>query len=196
MDVTTLIMTNLLFSVRITPIVIITATILRGAILLTGQKREFEDWTRNPLLTIVTIIFFPGMIIHLFIRYTVSAAFGIGVERVGGSTTYGELNLYLKVDKPPRVTAVILALFVSTFLAVFVAFLLIALPVVLLFSAPVTLIMWYLSIGVLFNSSLKSGDISLLGASLRKKPRSGALEIVTILAAIIILYIQVWGLPM
>ena len=196
MELSALIISNLLFSVRVTPIVILAATLLRGAILLTGQKREFEDWTRNPLLTILTIIFFPGMIINLLIRYLVSAAFGIGVDRVGGSTTYGELNLYLKVDKPPRVFTVILVLFVSTFLSVFVAFLLIALPVVLFLSASATVIMWYLSIGVLFNSSARGGDLSLLGASLKKRPRTGALEILTISAALIIMYFQLWSVPL
>ena len=195
-ELSALIISNLIFSIRVTPIVIIAATLLRGVILLTGQKREFEDWTRNPLLTALQIIFFPGMIIHLLIRYLVSAAFGIGVDRVGSSTTYGELNVYLKVEKPPRAMAVILALFVSTFLAVFVAFLLIALPVILLLSAPVTVIMWYLSIGVLFNSSIRGGDLSLLGASLRRRPRTGALEILTIFAALIILYFQLWSVPL
>ncbi|MGY5875411.1 MAG: hypothetical protein RTU30_06675 [Candidatus Thorarchaeota archaeon] len=196
MDVSTILVANILFSLRVTPIVIVGATLLRGAVLLTGRKREFEEWTRNPLLTILTIIFFPGMLIHLGIRYIVSKAFGVGVDKLGGSTTYGELNLFLRVDKPPRVSAVLLTVFVSTFLSVFVAFLCIALPVVMIFSAPMTLLLWYISVSVLFNSSLKMGDASLIGASLRRRPRTGMLEMVAVMAALVIIYLQVWGMPL
>ncbi|MGY5851988.1 MAG: hypothetical protein RTU92_00305 [Candidatus Thorarchaeota archaeon] len=196
MDASTILVANILFSLRVTPFVIVGATLLRGAVLLTGRKREFEEWTRNPLLTILTIIFFPGMLIHLGIRYIISKAFGVRVDKLGGSTTYGELNLFLRVDKPPRVSAVLLTVFVSTFLSVFVAFLCIAMPIVMLFSAPITLLLWYISVSVLFNSSLRSGDMSLIGASLRRRPRTGMLEMVAVMAALVVIYLQVWGMPL
>lgn len=185
---------NLVFSVRIAPAILVIVTVVRGLILLSGQKREFEDWTRNSLMSALSIIFLPGTLAYIGIRYTVSRAFGIDVENIGGSTTYGEINLFLKVERPPRVVIVLSALYMIVVMSVFVALSLILLPALLFFqNMPVVLFCWYVAIGVLFNISLRSGDVSLVVASLRRRPRAGALEFIAVMVALVLLYTQVVG---
>ena len=193
-DVSAALLANLVFSVKIAPGVLVIVTIIRGLILLSGQKREFEDWTRNSLMSALSIIFLPGTLAYIGIRYIVSRAFGIDVENIGGSTTYGEVNLFLKVERPPRVAIVLSALYMIVVMSVFVALSLILLPALLLFqNMPVVLFCWYVAIGVLFNISLRSGDVSLVVASLRRRPRAGALEFIAVMAALVLLYTQVVG---
>lgn len=185
---------NLVFSVRIAPAILVIVTVVRGLILLSGQKREFEDWTRNSLMSALSILFLPGTLAYIGIRYTVSRAFGIDVENIGGSTTYGEINLFLKVERPPRVAIVLSALYMIVVMSVFVALSLILLPALLFFqNMPAVLFCWYVAIGVLFNISLRSGDVSLVVASLRRRPRAGALEFVVVMVALVLLYTQVVG---
>jgi len=185
---------NLVFSVKIAPGILVVVTIVRGLILLSGQKREFEDWTRNSLMSALSIIFLPGTLAYIAIRYTVSRAFGIDVENIGGSTTYGEINLFLKVERPPRVAIVLSALYMIVVMSVFVALSLILLPALLFFqNMPAVLLCWYVAIGVLFNNSLRSGDVSLVVASLRRKPRAGVLEFIAVMVALVLLYTQVVG---
>jgi len=185
---------NLVFSVRIAPAILVIVTVVRGLILLSGQKREFEDWTRNSLMSALSIIFLPGTLAYIGIRYTVSRAFGIDVENIGGSTTYGEINLFLKVERPPRVAIVLSALYMIVVMSVFVALSLILLPALLFFqNMPAVLFCWYVAIGVLFNISLRSGDVSLVVASLRRRPRAGALEFIVVMVALVLLYTQVVG---
>ena len=185
---------NLVFSVKIAPGILVVVTIVRGRILLSGQKREFEDWTRNSLMSALSIIFLPGTLAYIAIRYTVSRAFGIDVENIGGSTTYGEINLFLKVERPPRVAIVLSALYMIVVMSVFVALSLILLPALLFFqNMPAVLLCWYVAIGVLFNNSLRSGDVSLVVASLRRRPRAGVLEFIAVMVALVLLYTQVVG---
>jgi hypothetical protein len=185
---------NLVFSVKIAPGILVVVTIVRGLILLSGQKREFEDWTRNSLMSALSIIFLPGTLAYIGIRYIVSRAFGIDVENIGGSTTYGEINLFLKVERPPRVVIVLSALYMIVVMSVFVALSLILLPALLFFqNMPAVLFCWYVAIGVLFNNSLRSGDVSLVVASLRRRPRAGALEFIAVMVALVLLYTQVVG---
>ncbi|MHA1862554.1 MAG: hypothetical protein ACTSWA_02205, partial [Candidatus Thorarchaeota archaeon] len=63
------------------------------------------------------------------------------------------------------------------------------LPVVYLAGAPVLLLSWYLSAAVLFNSSLRGGDVSLLGAALQKHPGKGVAELILALSVLIVFYI-------
>jgi hypothetical protein len=185
---------NLVFSVKIAPGILVIVTVVRGLILLSGQKREFEDWTRNSLMSALSIIFLPGTLAYIGIRYAVSKAFGIDVENIGGSTTYGEINLFLKVERPPRVAIVLSALYMIVVMSVFVALSLILLPALLFFqNMPAVLLCWYVAIGVLFNNSLRSGDVSLVVASLRRRPRAGALEFIAVMVALVLLYTQVVG---
>ena len=187
-DIVSLLFSNLLFSLKIAPLVVVVATLLRSLLLLSGNKRTFKSWTRNALLSAITILFLPGMVINTGIRYAVCSLFRIDLEGVGAGSTYAELNLFLKVDSPPRVGVLISALYVSTVASVFVGFLLLFLPVILLVGAPVFLLCWYLSLAVLFNSSLRGGDVSLLGAALRGHPGKGILELVIALAILIAFY--------
>lgn len=179
---------NLLFSVKFAPLVVVVATLVRSIMLLSGNRRAFRTWTRNALLSAVTIIFLPGMIINTGVRYAVCSLFRIDLEGVAAGSTYAELNLFLKVDSPPRVAVLISALFVSTIASVFIGFSLLFLPVVLLAGAPVLLLCWYLSLSVLFNSSLRGGDVSLLGAALQKHPGKGIAELVLALSILIVFY--------
>ena len=193
-DLAAALFANLVFSVKIAPGILVVVTIVRGLILLSGQKREFEDWTRNSLMSALSIIFLPGTLAYIGIRYIVSRAFGIDVENIGGSTTYGEINLFLKVERPPRVTIVLSALYMIVVTSVFVALSLILFPALLFFqNMPAVLLCWYVAIGVLFNNSLRSGDISLVVASLRRRPRTGALEFIAVMVALVLLYTQVVG---
>ena len=193
-DLAAALFANLVFSVKIAPGILVIVTVVRGLILLSGQKREFEDWTRNSLMSALSIIFLPGTLAYIAIRYTVSRAFGIDVENIGTSTTYGEINLFLKVERPPRVAIVLSALYMIVVMSVFVALSLILLPALLFFqNMPAVLLCWYVAVGVLFNNSLRSGDISLVVASLRRKPRTGALEFIAVMAALVLLYTQVMG---
>ncbi len=193
-DLSAALFANLVFSIRIAPAILVIVTVVRGLILLSGQKREFEDWTRNSLMSALSIIFLPGTLAYIGISYTVSRAFGIDVENIGGSTTYGEINLFLKVERPPRVAIVLSALYMIVVMSVFVALSLILLPALLFFqNMPLVLFCWYVAIGVLFNISLRSGDVSLVVASLRRRPRAGALEFIAVMVALVLLYTQVVG---
>jgi len=156
--------------------------------LLSGNRRAFRAWTRNALLSAVTIIFLPGMVINTAVRYAVCSLFRIDLQGVAAGSTYAELNLFLKVDSPPRVSVLISALFVSTIVSVFIGFSLLFLPVVLLAGAPVILLCWYLSLAVLLNSSLRGGDVSLLGAALQKHPGKGIAELIIALSILIVFY--------
>jgi hypothetical protein len=192
-DIPGLIMANLIFSIQVAPGVLIAVSIIRGLILITGQKREFEDWTRNWLLTFLSWVFLPGTIVYVALRWGISKLFRIDVENIGLSTTYAELNLFIKVEKPPRVAVALTFLYATVVLSVFTACSLIVLPFVFLLEAPMVLILWYVALGVFFNTSLRSGDISLVAASLRRRPRSGVLELIVVMAALIILYAQFAG---
>jgi hypothetical protein len=186
-----LLVTNLVFSVKISPLVIVVATLVRSALLLTGRKRALVSWTRNTMLSIATIVFLPGTIVNTGVRYAVCSLFGIDLEGVGGGSTYAELNLFLKVDRPPRVAVLVSALYVSTVASVFIGFSLLFLPVVLLAGAPVILLCWYMALCVLFNSSLRGADVSLLGAALQKHPGRGFAELLVALVVLLIFYLYV-----
>lgn len=177
-DIGVLMVANLIYSFSVTPIVIIGASILRGLLLLSGQKREFEDWTRNKLMTFLTIIFLPGTLAYMGIRFLIAKVFGVDIEDIGSSSTYGEINVFLKVDKPPRVGIVLVVLFLNVVAAVFTAFTLIVLPVMIYVETLWTLVFWWVALGILFNCSLRSGDLSLIVAALRNKPRSGVIEFI------------------
>jgi len=187
-DIVSMLVLNVVFSVKIAPAVVFTATLIRSLILLSGNKRVFRAWTRNVMLSAVSIIFFPGSIINTAVRYAVCSLFRIDLKGVAAGSTYAELNLFLKVDSPPRVVVLISALFVSTIASVFIGFSLLFLPVVLLVNAPVYLLCWYLSLAVLFNSSLKGGDVSLLGAALQKHQGKGIAELILALSVLIVFY--------
>lgn len=187
-DIVTMLAANLVFSVKFAPLVVVVATLIRSIMLLSGNRRAFRTWTRNVLLSAVTIIFLPGMIVNTACRYAICSLFRIDLEGVAAGSTYAELNLFLKVDSPPRVAVLVSALFVSTIVSVFIGFSLLFLPVVLLAGAPVMLLCWYLSLAVLFNSSLRGGDVSLLGAALQKHPGRGIAELVIALSLLIVFY--------
>jgi hypothetical protein len=187
-DVLALLATNLVFSMKIAPLVVVVATLVRSALLLTGRKRAIVSWTRNTLLSFATIVFLPGMLVNTAVRYGVCSLFGIDLEGIGGGSTYAELNLFLKVDRPPKVAVLVSALYVSTVASVFIGFTLLFLPVVLLLGAPIVLLSWYLALCVLFNSSLRGGDVQLLGAALQKHPGRGIAELFVALAVLIVFY--------
>jgi hypothetical protein len=192
-DIVTLMMANLLFSVQVAPLVVVVATAIRSVLLLTGKRRAFEEWTRNPLLSAVTIIFAPGMVINTAVRYGVTSLMGIDLEGLGGGGTYGELSFFLKVDKPPRVAVLLSALYISTVISVFTAFALLVFPVVMLAGAPIVLLCTYISLGVLLSSSLKGGDLALLGAALKGNPRRGVFEFLAVTTVLVLFYTQVLG---
>ena len=187
-EILTLLAANLVFSITYAPLVVVVATLIRSIMLLSGNRRAFRSWTRNALLSAITIIFLPGMVINTAVRYAVCSLFRIDLQGVAAGSTYAELNLFLKVDSPPRVSVLISALFVSTIASVFIGFSLLFLPVILLAGAPVILLCWYLSLAVLFNSSLRGGDVSLLGAALQKHPGKGIAELIIALSLLIVLY--------
>ena len=187
-EILTLLAANLVFSITYAPLVVVVATLIRSIMLLSGNRRAFRSWTRNALLSAITIIFLPGMVINTAVRYAVCSLFRIDLQGVAAGSTYAELNLFLKVDSPPRVSVLISALFVSTIASVFIGFSLLFLPVILLAGAPVLLLCWYLSLAVLFNSSLRGGDVSLLGAALQKHPGKGIAELIIALSLLIVLY--------
>jgi hypothetical protein len=60
----------------------------------------------------------------------------------------------------------------------------------------VLLVCWWTAIGTLFNTSIRSGDISLIGASLHRWPKSGPVELCIVAIGLIIIYMQLWGLPL
>lgn len=195
-DIAAMLMTNFWFSVRVAPIVVVVATIIRTALLLTGKRRAFKTWTRNPLLSAVTIIFAPGMMINTGVRYGVCSLLGIDLEGIGGGSTYAEINLFIKLDRPPRVAILMTALYISTLLSIFIGFAFMFLPVVLVAGAPVVLLLWYLALGVLFNSCIRGGDVSLLSAALKGRPQSGTIELVAALIVLVLFYTLMLGVPM
>lgn len=188
-DIVVMLATSLVFSVKTAPLVVTAATLIRSLILLSGNKRVFRAWTRNALLSAITIFFAPGAIINTAVRYAVCSLFRIDIKGIAVGSTYAELNLFLKLDSPPRVGVLVSALFVSTVASIFIGFSLLFLPVVYLAGAPVILLSWYLSTAVLFNSSLRGGDVSLLGAALQKHPGKGVAELILALAVLIVFYI-------
>ena len=189
-----LVLGNLAFSFYMTPIVLIGASVLRGVLLLSGQKREFEDWTRNRLMTILSIVFIPGSLAFIGIRLVIARLFRVDVEDIGGSSTYGEINVFLKVDRPPRVGIVLSVLFLNVVAAVFVAFMLILLPVFIVVEPLWLAVLMWISIGILFNCSVRSGDLSLIVASIRNRPRSGAIEFITFMVVLgFIYYMRITG---
>ncbi len=179
---------NLLFSFYVTPFVLLGASVLRGLLLLSGQKREFEDWTRNKLMTILSIVFLPGSLAFIGIRLLIARIFRVDVEDVGGSSTYGEINVFLKVDKPPRVGIVLMVLFLNVVAAVFVAFTLILLPVLIVMEPLWFVVFLWIAIGILFNCSIRSGDLSLIMASLKNRPRSGVIEFIAFMVVLGFIY--------
>jgi hypothetical protein len=183
-DVLALLMTNLVFSVKIAPLVVVVATLVRSALLLSGRKRALVSWTRNTVLSVATFIFLPGMLINTAVRYGVCSLLGIDLDAIGAGSTYGELNLFLKVDRPPKVAVLVSALYLSTVASLYIGFTLLFLPVVMLMGAPVVLLCWYL----LFNSSLRGGDVQLLGAALQKHPGRGMAELFIALTVLIVFY--------
>jgi hypothetical protein len=187
-DLITLMSTNLLFSVKITPLVVVVATLIRSILLFSGNKRTFRSWTRNALLSAVTIIFLPGMVVNTAVRYAVCSLFKIDLKGVGGGSTYAELNLFLKVDSPPRVVVLVSALYISTVVSIFIGFSLLFMPVVLIAGTSILLLCWYLAVAVLLNSSLRGGDVSLLGAALQKHPGRGAAELIIVLCLLAVFY--------
>lgn len=195
-DLVFLVLANLYFAFQWTPIIMVVITVIRGALLLKGQKREFEDWFRNPWMTFLSIFFLPGTLIYTGIRYVVSKLAGIKIERVSGTSTYGELNLFLEVEQPPRVGVLIVALYMNVMLSVFVALTLLVLPLVLILDLVWTAICLYVALGVLYNSSLRSGDAGLVLTSLRQKPKSGAIELVVVIASLAFLYWQTMGVSL
>ncbi|MFW9921033.1 MAG: hypothetical protein ACFFED_15640 [Candidatus Thorarchaeota archaeon] len=195
-DIVFLVLANLYFAFQWTPIIMVVITVIRGALLLKGQKREFEDWFRNPWMTFLSIFFLPGTLIYTGIRYVVSKIAGIKIARVSGTSTYGELNMFIEVERPPRVGVLIVALYMNIMLSVFVALTLLVLPLVLILDLAWTGICIYVSLGVLYNSSLRSGDAGLVLSSLRQKPRSGAIELIVVIVSIAVLYWQTLGVPL
>ncbi|MHA1949877.1 MAG: hypothetical protein ACW99G_01040 [Candidatus Thorarchaeota archaeon] len=194
LDLGSLIIGNLVFSFYMTPMVLIGASVFRGLLLLSGQKREFEDWTRNKLMTILSIIFLPGSLAFIGIRLLIVRIFRVTIEDIGSSSTYGEINVFLKVDKPPRVGIVLTVLFLNVVAAVFVAFLLILLPVMVVVEPLWFAVLIWISAGILFNCSIRSGDFSLLVASIRNRPKSGVIELVTFIVVLgFIYYIRIAG---
>ncbi len=179
---------NLQFSFYVTPLVLIGASVLRGLLLLSGQKREFEDWTRNKLMTILSIVFLPGSLAFIGIRLLIARIFRVDVEDVGGSSTYGEINVFLKVDKPPRVGIVLVVLFLNVVAAVFMAFTLILLPVLIVMEPLWFAVFLWIAIGILFNCSIRSGDLSLIMASLKNRPRSGVIEFIAFMVVLGFIY--------
>ncbi|MHA2221900.1 MAG: hypothetical protein ACXAAO_07550, partial [Candidatus Thorarchaeota archaeon] len=85
LDLGSLIIGNLVFSFYMTPMVLIGASVFRGLLLLSGQKREFEDWTRNKLMTILSIIFLPGSLVFIGIRLLIVRIFRVTIEDIGSS---------------------------------------------------------------------------------------------------------------
>ncbi|MFW9953797.1 MAG: hypothetical protein ACFFD3_04515 [Candidatus Thorarchaeota archaeon] len=192
-DIVTLVIGNLYFAVQWTPPILVIVTLIRGLLLLKGQKREFEDWFRNPLMTFLSVVFLPGTLIYTGIRYAVSRIAGIKIDRISGSTTYGELNLFIQVEHPPRVSVLILALYANVVLSVFVALTLLILPFALILDLAWTAICIYVACGVFYNSSLRSGDAGLVLSALKQRPRSGSLELVLVVAGFAIIYWQLMG---
>ena len=192
-DLPTLMLANMFFALQLTPGVLVAVTIIRGALLLRGRKREFEDWTRNPLMTFLSILFLPGTVVYIGIRYIVAKAGRLKVERVAGSTTYGELNLFLVVENPPSLGRVLVVLYATLVLTVFVAVSLLMLPLFFLIDMSITLILWYVAIGTFYNSSFRSGDASLVFSSLKEKPRRGIIELLVFVVILIIGYSYLLG---
>jgi hypothetical protein len=192
-DVLVVLLASLQLSLRMTPLVIVVATLVRSVLLLTGRKRAFHTWTRNTLLSVLTIVFAPGMVVNTLIRYLICAILKVDIEGVGGTSTYAEFNRFLEVGKPPHVAVLLTALFVSSVLSVFVSLSLLFIPFVLLMGVPVVLLCWYVAMSVLLNSCIRSGDIVLLGESLKKHGERGVLELVCVIAALALFYTQIVG---
>ncbi len=190
MDIQTLVLVNLFLSIQLTPLVLVSVTIIRGVLLLRGRKREFEDWTRNPLMAVLSIIFLPGTLIYIGIRYAITRLARIRVDRISGSSTYGEVNLFLVVEDPPSLGIVLVALYSTLVLTVFVALTLLVLPLALVPNLPLSVLLWYVGVGTFYNASVRSGDASLVLSSLRDNPRRGALELVAFIALLYILQTQ------
>ena len=186
-DIPTLMLANMYFALQLTPYVLVGVTIIRGALLLRGRKREFEDWTRNPLMTFLSIVFLPGTLVYIGIRYIVAKAAQLKVDRVSGSATYGELNLFLVVENPPSLGRVLVVLYTTLVLTVFTAVTLLMLPMFFLMDMVFTFILWYVALGTFYNSSFRSGDASLVFSSLKEKPRRGVLELAVFIVILIFL---------
>ena len=187
-DIGVLMLASLISSFSVTPLVLIGASILRGLLLLSGQKREFEDWTRNKLMTFLTIVFLPGTLAYMGIRLLIAKGFRVDVEDIGSSSTYGEINVFLKVDRPPRVGVVLIVLFLNVVAAVFTAFTLILLPIMVYVEPLWGVVFWWIALGILFNCSLRSGDLSLVVSALRSKPKSGTIEFIGFMVVLGFIY--------
>jgi len=123
----------------------------------------------------------------------VCSALGIRLDGVGVGSTYAELNIFIQVDRPPRVAVLLVALFFSSILSVFVGFSLFFMPISLLIGAPTIFACWYMAVAILLNSCIRSGDLTLLGAALKKHGSRGATEFVAVIVALALFYTQVVG---
>jgi len=196
MDLMTVILTGLLYSFRMTPFIVTGASAVRVLLLLSGQKREFEDWTRNKVLTLVSIVFLPGTLAFMAIRYLIALSFGVDVEDIGSSSAYGEIDVYLKVDRPPRVGVVLVVLFLNVLLAVFISFILIVIPTTVYLQPLIAVACWWIAIGILINCSVRSGDLSLLFASFKRKPQRSLVELLLFVSILsVAYYVQYVGVP-
>lgn len=201
-DLFTILLANLILSFRMLPIVLVVVGLLRGLILiLGGRRREFEDWTRNRWMAALSIFFFSGMVVHMTIRYLVARLFLIRVSKVTIGSTYMEPNLYVEVESPPRTSIAILSFFIASVLSIFTGFLLLFLPTQFTLGDYLTdmvifLLCWWTSVGIFFNTSIRIGDITLIGASLQQQPKSGPFELCIVAIGLVLLYTQLWGLPL
>jgi hypothetical protein len=181
------------FSLRAAPYVIMVATLFRSILLLTGSKRAFKTWTRNTVLSLLSIVLAPGIFINTGIRYAVCTMLRVHLDGIGAGATYAEVNVFIRIDRPPRVAPLLIALFLSSLASIFVGFVFLFVPLGLLMEFPLALVCWYLAVAVLLNSCIRSGDLSLIGASLKKQGHRGAIEFVAVIAALALFYTQIVG---
>jgi hypothetical protein len=193
LDIVELLIGNMQFSLRIAPYVIVFMTLVRSVLLLTGSKRAFRTWTRNTKLSILSILLAPGIFINTGIRYAVCSVLGVQVEGVGLGTTYAEVNAFIHVDRPPSVAALLIALFLSSLASVFVGFFFLFAPIVIAMDWSFVLASWYLCAAVLVNSCIRSGDLSLLRASLKRQGHRGAIELIAVITGLALFYTQIVG---
>lgn len=201
-DLMTTIIANFLFSIRMVPLILIIIGGIRGVILLVfGRRREFEDWTRNRVMATLSTFFCFGMIVHMAIRYVIARLFFIKVYETSFSATYMEPNIFMKIDSPPRTSIAIVSFFVASVLSVFVAFFLLFLPGMfaigdVLVDIIFLLLCWWTAIGILFNTSIRGGDISLIVASIKNQPKSGIVELFIVAIGLLLIYTQLWGIAL
>ncbi len=195
LDIPGFLVADAVVSFHLTPLVLLIATGVRGLLLFSGKKREFEGWIRNTALTLVSVLLLPGLIVHMAVRYVLAKVMGLEVEQVRTSTTYGEVNLYFTVDRPPEVGIVLTYMFLTVFLSVYMALAMAALPVALAAPTVWVLACQYLCVCVLVNSAVRSGDVSLLAAAFRQRPVLGVVEAVCVCISLYVAYCLALGVP-